>query len=154
MKLPHFVLGGGSRLLPPTILFEDVWPAVAVHVADAHAVRETIVFPIGRDRVELPRLRRIVFRNFCVTKLTAGVEDKLRPAVARDVGEGGRFIVDCRECQMALPRLLLTLRIFEPIRFFAGKADDEDISPAVAVDVVREREEVFGVAVDIERLGV
>ena len=37
---------------------------------------------------------------------------------------------------------LLVLRVLKPPRFLAGKTDDDDVRPAVAVDVTGESKEV------------
>ena len=55
---------------------------------------------------------------------------------------------------MPLPRLVLALRVFKPRRLLAGEADYEDVGPAVVVEVVGERDEVGGIALGVDFLGL
>src|SRR5580658_3258167 len=48
---------------------------------------------------------------------------------------------------MPAPTAFLVPRIFVPISFFAGKTDNDNIRPAVAVDVESKRQEILGVLV-------
>ena len=53
---------------------------------------------------------------------------------------------------MARPWPLPPLRVFEPRRILAGEAVDEDVVPAVGVEVMAPAEEVVGVPARVERL--
>src|SRR5437660_9862276 len=66
---------------------------------------------------------------------------------------GWRFVIGDLQDQVALPVLVLALGVFVPGGVFAGEADDEDVSPAVAVEVVGEGEEILGIPVRIVGLG-
>ena len=56
VKRPNRIARQRSRLLPPTILLQQVEPPVSVHVANAHAVSKLAILVVGRDRMKLPRL--------------------------------------------------------------------------------------------------
>src|SRR5207247_289787 len=73
--------------------------------------------------------------------------DNLRFAVARQVSEGRRFVVGYVQDIVANPMALLTLWIFVPRRFLARKTHDQDVRPAILVEIVSEREEIVGVGV-------
>src|SRR5688572_11642673 len=55
---------------------------------------------------------------------------------------------------MSRPRTILPLRILVPERFLTGEADDENVRPLIAVEIVRPGEKVVGVSVDVERVTV
>lgn len=82
--------------------------------------------------------------------------------MSANVGERGRLVVDLRQDEVPLPggSLVGTLArgrraagVLEPRGVVARKAVDEDVVPAVGVEVVGEREEVVGVAEGVEGLG-
>jgi hypothetical protein len=75
------------------------------------------------------------------------VEDQIGLSVAGDVGERGRLIADAFEDVVLLPVVLPVgiAGVLVPICVGAGEADDEDIGPAVVVEVVNEGEEVLRV---------
>src|SRR5688572_662636 len=52
---------------------------------------------------------------------------------------------------MTLPVARLSLRVLEPPRVLAREADDDNVLPAILVDVVREGEKVVRVIGDVER---
>src|SRR5688572_27759705 len=54
---------------------------------------------------------------------------------------------------MSRPIPRFALRVLEPPCVLAGEADNDDVLPAVLVDIVREGEEVIRVVGNIERLG-
>ena len=74
------------------------------------------------------------------------MEDQLGLAVAGEVGELRGFVVDDRVGKVPLPILAtFALRVEVPVRLGAGEPDDEDVGPLIAVEVVREGEEVLRV---------
>ena len=93
VKRPDRIARERGGLFPPAVLLEQVLPAVAVHVAHAHAVREVAVFVVRRNRMERPRLRRVVPVRLGVAVLPLGDADQLRLPVAGEVGERRRFVV-------------------------------------------------------------
>ena len=46
VELPHRIAGQRFRLFPPAVLFHQVLAAIAIHVAHAHPVRESLVFVV------------------------------------------------------------------------------------------------------------
>ena len=48
---------------------------------------------------------------------------------------------------MLFPVFVATLRIFIPGRLFAWEADDQDIVPAVLIEIVSEGEEIIGILI-------
>src|SRR4051794_15019520 len=126
MEFPEFFLRASFGLFPPAVLFQQVHAAVVVDVPNAHAVSESLVRALRRDRVKFPLLRRIIFWDLGVSKLPARRADEIRHTVARDVGECRRLVVDHGQHDMALPWARLVMWIVEPPRLFAGEANDDD----------------------------
>ncbi len=140
-------------LLPPPLLLEKVGPAVAVHVAHAEAVGELPASDVLRDRVEGPRLPRLVRVHRGVAEAVVVLADEIGLAVAGDVREGGRLVVHAAEGDVLVPVARVRLaRVLVPASRLPGKPDHEDVRPAVPVDVVGEREKVVGVALHLEGL--
>ena len=101
-----------------------------------------------------PRHRRIVLLDGGVAEEAPNGADDLGHAVAGHVGPGGRLVIDPFEHDVALPKLRRFLPwILKPGSLLARKPVDDDIDAAVAIDIVREREEIVGVAVWVEGLG-
>src|SRR2546423_4585656 len=97
--------------------------------------------------MKCPRLSRIAPVSLRVSQIAARIENDLRFAVAGQIAPGGRFVVDNIEDFMTHPMFSavvghLALRVFVPGSVFSGKTVDQDISPAVLVEVVGEGEEV------------
>jgi hypothetical protein len=81
--------------------------------------------------------------------------DEVGHAVAVDVDEGRRLAAHLLEDVVALPDRIARERrprVARPPRALAGEADEEDVEPAVLVEVVGEGEEVVGVLVRVERV--
>ena len=153
---------GGHRggLFPPSAGHEEIGPAVAVDVADAKAV---LILPPGLllgAGGEGPALGARLLRRGGKPENAAGVEDELRLAVAGDVEEIRGLVVDDRMDEVLGPSPLGGLHgggvaagVFEPSHLLAGPLVDEDVEPAVAVDVADAGHEVVGVLVGVEILG-
>ena len=72
--------------------------------------------------------------------------EELRLAVTIDVDEVGRLAVGDVEDVMPSPVAGLALRIFEDEGGLARQAVDQDVGPAIAIEVIGELDEVVGVA--------
>src|SRR5262245_18655358 len=118
------------RLFPPAIFFEDVHFAVAIHVADAHAVREISIAIVGRNRVPFPWLGGIGPIRFGVAVLALRNADQLGFPVAGQVDERWRFVIGLIENLVARPMAFLAFWIFVPRSVLAGKTDDQNVIPA------------------------
>ena len=149
MKFPCRVSGQGGRLLVPAILDQDVVATVAVDIAKAQTMRELLILLFhGRNPVKNPLLRRMrPIRRRGVADVVAHEADQLRLAVAQKVAEAGRFVIRGINHSMPRPEAFLVLGILVPIRLGAGETDNDNIRPAVAVDVEGESEEIFRVAI-------
>ena len=164
MELP--CAGGGEvlGLFIPTVGFEDVHAAVAVDVAGAVAVRileDLLVVLLGLfgDRVELRLAERVLPIDLRVAELAtmaalvvlrvldgiAGVAEELRLAVAVDVDELRGFTVGDVEDVMNGPGAGFALRVLVDEGGVTGEAEDQDVLPAVGVEVVGVGDEVVRV---------
>ena len=147
VKFPHRIARQRGRLLPPTGAFQQVGPAVPVDVTDAEAMRVLVVVVIGRNRVKLPNLRRVGGIGLGIAEESLGIAHQFRQSVAVDVFELRRFVVHHIKRQVPGPVAGLSPWVLEPESIFAGHADDEDVRPAVAVEVGGPGEEIVGVGV-------
>src|SRR5436190_5870678 len=82
-----------------------------------------------------------------ITDVPARTAQQVRLAILVDIGKPRGFVVDNIEDIMALPMSVAALWIFEPGRIFAWKTVHQNIGPAVAVEIIGEDEEVFGVGI-------
>ena len=138
-RLAGLLLGG---MLPPAVLFENVDQPVAVDIARADAVRETLVIALRRDRMKDPRfvgLGRIVGR---IAHVPGDVVDQLRPAVAVDIDPDGRFVADILQGQMLLPGTSAAPGFSYQKASVPGNGSIKDIRQAVAVEIAGVGEEV------------
>src|SRR5439155_5279661 len=76
-----------------------------------------------------------------------GTANNLRFAVPGEVGESRRFVVRHVEDDVLLPMAVAALGILVPSGNFTGKPEDENVVPAVLVEIVGEGEEIVGVSV-------
>src|SRR6266545_8328890 len=95
----------------------------------------------------LPRPARIIPARLRVAVGTFRAADNLRFAVTGDVGEGWRFVVRYVQRDMLLPVAFAALRVFIPGGDFAGKTENQDVVPALLIEIVGEREKVDRVGV-------
>ena len=147
MLLPRGIARQRCGLLPHAAGFDDVRLAVASHIAHAKAVRELRPVASWRDEMKLPRQRRVVRHLRGVAKVTARVANDVRFPVAIDVRKRRRFVVHLIVNDVPLPRTFLTLRILKPRRLLAGEAIDQNIRPAVRVEIAHKGEEIVRVSV-------
>src|SRR5207248_293549 len=68
-------------------------------------------------------------------------------SIAGKIGKRRRLIIGYIEDDMLFPVSVAALGIFIPGRLFAWKADDQDIVPAVFIEIVSEREEIIGILI-------
>src|SRR5690606_1761335 len=73
-------------------------------------------------------------------------EDHARLAVAQQVGEDRCFIAGAAAGEMLFPVSGLALGVLVPMERLAWKADDDDVGPAVLVDVPSEVGEAVAVS--------
>lgn len=165
VELPVGVLRGVGGLLVPAIRFKDVDTPIAVDVAGAVAVRVPEDFLViglvpRRDRTEAGLAERVLPIDLGVAELTAmtalvvlrvlhaiaRVAEELRLAVAIDVDELRGFTVGDIEDIMNCPGAGFALRVLVDEGGVAGETEDQDVLPAVGVEVVGVGDEVIGVA--------
>ena len=165
VELPR--AGGGEvlGLFVPAVGFEDIHAAIAVNVTRAVAVRVLVDFPVVLlgllgDRVELRLAERVGPIDLGVAELSAmtaivvlrvllqiaGVAEELRLAVAVDVDELRGFAVGDVEDIMNGPGAGFALRVFVDEGRVAREAEDQDVRPAVAIEIVGVGDKVVGVA--------
>ena len=142
VELPHRVANERRGLLEPAAATEQVHAPVAVHIADAEAVGEFAPLAVLADGREDPLRCDVLPVGFGVAEVALVVADNLRLPVAIKVRERRRLVVHLVEDLMPRPVLLLALRVEVEKRGRAGQAVGEHVIPAIAVEVVDEREEV------------
>ena len=143
--LPLRVAGQAGWLLPPAVLPQHVGSAVAVDIADAEPMREAGADARGRQRVPLPALLRVLPVDGRVAEAILELADQFGSAVAVQVREGRRFVVDAVEHDVGGPAPLFAARVLVPRRLLAREADHQHVVPAVGIEVVHEGEEVVRV---------
>ena len=105
MPAPRLARLGMGRLLPPAAALDDVDSAVAVDVAAAQSVRETlIIISMGRDGMKGPGPIGLGGVVSGVAQAARFVVDQLGPAVAVDVGQHRRLVAHVFQGQVFLPR--------------------------------------------------
>ncbi len=144
---PDRVALEGCGLLPPAVLFEDIDAAIAVDIAAAQAVRVTLVAAFGCNRMKFPGRRRVLPVRLGVADVSLGAAEDFGLAVAGDVHETGRLVIQFIEDDMPLPMALAALGVFVPRDFLARVPIDEHVGPAVSIDIVGESQEAVGVGV-------
>src|SRR5690606_20997630 len=150
---PGLTLLQGGRLFPPAILVQHVQAPVSVHITDTQPVRELLPSAVLADGAEGPGAGRIAPVRLNVAVPATVNADDLGPTISGEVEPGGRLIVDTLEDKMPLPVPLTRLPgIAVPGRLLTREADDEDVVPAVVVEVVDVGEEIVRVPFRIERL--
>ena len=142
VKLPHRVANERRGLLEPAAATEQVHAPIPIHIPDAQAVGELAPLAILADGREDPLGGDVLPVGFGVAEVALVVADNLRLPVAIKVRERRRLVVHLVEDLMPRPVLLLALRIEVKKCGRAGQAVGEHVIPAIAVEVVDEREEV------------
>src|SRR5262245_13018496 len=147
MKPPDRIASERCRLLPPPVLLEKIQTLVAVDIADTQAVGKVAVLVVWRNGMERPRLCRIGRIEIGITVLAFRDAHEFRLAVAGEIGKRRRFVVGVLEDLVTGPVAVLALRILEPGGVLPRKADDQDVLPAVLVEVERPGKEIVRVLV-------
>ena len=144
---PNGIVGEGLRLFPPGIFFDDVHASIAVDVANTKAMGETLIIALGCDGMEFPRSSRIFPICFGVSEVAAGATNDLGFVIAIDIGECRRFIINDVEDDMLLPMAFAAARIFIPGSILAGETVNQNVVPAVAIEIISEGKEVVGIRI-------
>ena len=134
-------------MFPPAIFFDDVHTAIAVYIADAKPMSETLVIPFGSNGMKFPGCGGVFPIGFGVAEVTAGTANDFGFAIAVDVSKGRGFVVHHVKNHVLLPVALAALRVFVPGSVLAGKSVGEDVEPAVVIEIVGEGEKVVRVGI-------
>ena len=94
-----------------------------------------------------PRFGRLTPIWLGVAVRTFGTAHDLGLTVARNVRKRGRFVVGYVQHIVACPVAFFALRILVPRRFLARKTENENIRPAITVEVVGEGKKIVRVGV-------
>src|SRR5258708_845079 len=105
-------------------------------------MREALPRSLRRTVMPHEFLACILRTEFRIAKVAARTDDDLRLPVSRDVREGRRLIVRDIHCDMLHPLPFLTLRILVPPTLLAWKTKDENVRPAIRIEVIGIGEEV------------
>src|SRR5262245_38322288 len=97
--------------------------------------------------MEFPRARWIRPIRFGIAVLALCYADQFGAAVACKIRERRRFVVGLVQDFMPRPMFLLALWIFKPGGVLAWETYNQDIVPAVFVEVVHPHEEVIRISV-------
>src|ERR1700722_6427155 len=148
MKLPLRITLQRRRLFVPAIFEQNVLATVAIDIAEAQTVRKPLILVLlRRNAVENPFLLRMPGIRSGITQIIAGNANQHRLPVSQEIAENGRFVVRRVNNRMTLPKALLVLRVLVPKRLLTGEPDDDDVRPAVAVDVRGKGEEILRVSI-------
>ena len=134
-------------LFIPAILLQEVKFSIAIHIADAHAMGEIAVVFIRGDRMPIPHFRRLLPIHGGIAVGSLGDADELRFSIARDVGEGWRFIIGLHEDKVPRPGRIRPLGILTPFGRPSGKSNEEHILESITVEVVRKREKIIRIGI-------
>src|SRR5262249_55693639 len=125
--------------LPPAVGYEDVVDTVFVNVADAEAVVEVddLYIAWSGDMRCFPLHERIGLRAGDCQAIGAIAKHEAPLAVAIAIEIQRAFVVGDGHNDVLLPGLLRGIAgILEPPGLFAGEIDDDQVLPAVAIDVL------------------
>src|SRR6266568_7755242 len=145
MFFPNRIVGQRRGLFPPAVLLKEVNASVAVDVAVAQSVRKPLPFAFGRDGMELPRRPWVLPVRLCIPTVAARATNHLRFAVPGHICKAGRLVIKFTEDDMALPMSVAAFGVFIPSRLLAWEPIDQNIHPAIAVEVIDKTEEVVRV---------
>src|SRR5260221_1200053 len=101
----------------------------------------------GSDRMKFPGPIRAFPIRFGIADITARATKNFGFAIPGDVHKSRRFIVHHIEDDMPLPMSLAALWIFVPRRILSWKTVNQDVGPAVAVEIVGKLEKIIGIGV-------
>src|SRR2546427_6501261 len=147
MPNPNRVSGQPSRLFPPGVFLKKIDLAIAIHITAPNTMSEPLPISFRCDRVKGPGRSRILPVGGGVTDISAGTAKNVGLAIAIDVRKPRRLIVEHIENDMSLPMSFAALRVFVPRCLFTWKAISQNISPTVAIEIIREHEEAFRIGV-------
>src|SRR5438552_2984117 len=82
-----------------------------------------------------------------ITDVTTRAAEDLGFAVAIEVDEPGRLIIEHVENDVPLPMTLAAFGVFVPGSFLAGKSVDQNIGPSIRIEIIRERKKTFRVGI-------
>ena len=99
------------------------------------------------NRMKCPWGARVLPIGGGVADISAGTTHNVGLAIACDVGKSRRLIVEHIKNDMSLPMSFAALRVFVPRCLFTWKAISQNISPTVAIEIIREHEEAFRIGV-------
>ena len=102
--------------------------------------------------MECPLLSRIAPIRGHVTEPVPGLTDELGFPIPSQIKKSRRLIVHDVEHTVSRPVAGLLAGIAKPGGIFAGETHDQDILPAVPIEVVDEGKEVVGVLAHVERV--
>src|SRR5262249_44486438 len=147
-------------LLPPTLRANHIESAIAIDVADAQAMRK----PKGpgdllarrarnTDGMHLPGLgwifagRKPRHLPFMVLAFGLSTHDQDAFAVLEKINIERRFVTSAVPNHMFFPIAALATRVLVPMTRSSREADDDQIGPAVSVDVLGPTSETLAIDV-------
>ena len=93
--------------------------------------------------MKLPWLGRLAPVRLGIAVKPFRTTDQLRFAIPVDVGECGRLVVRLVEHHMLRPKDFAALRVFIPGRFLTGKTNDQNVIPAIAIEIISKSKEII-----------
>src|SRR6266478_3153584 len=147
MPNPNRVSGQPSRLFPPGVFLKKIDLAIAIHITAPNTMSEPLPISFRCDRVKGPGRSRILPVGGGVTDISAGTAKNVGLAIAIDVRKPRRLVVNNIKNNMLLPMSFAALGVFIPGGLFSRKAVNQNISPAVAIEIIGEHEEAFRIGV-------
>src|SRR2546423_5094620 len=85
--------------------------------------------------------------RLAIANMPARTTENLRLTIPSSIGESRRFIIDDVKNVMALPVTFSAFGIFVPGSIQPRKAINQNIRPAISVEVIRERQKVIRVGI-------
>src|SRR6266850_5604398 len=147
VMFPLRVTGQRCRLFPPAIFIENVCPSIPIYVAGSDPVGVALPAALRRYRMELPWQTRIFPIGSRISHEASRAAEDIRPPIPIDIHEVGRFIIHYIQNEMPLPMSLAAFRIFIPGCVLAWKSIDENVVPAIAVEIIGEDDKCFGIGI-------
>src|ERR1700741_1936794 len=125
MKFPNRITHETGRLFPPSICFQDVWPAITIDIPNAQPVGKDAVVHIGRNWMENPRLCGIggVGASPAEPSICRDVH-QFWNAIAVDVNKSRGFVTHLVDHLMLRPQSSHISWILKPGGIQAGKIND------------------------------
>src|SRR5579871_6555907 len=136
------------RLLPPAARADYIPPAIGVHIADSQTVREAagpgdFFARLARftDGMAFPRLVHVFARckpahlSLVLFALRLGAHHQDGFAVAEQVPKLRRFVTRAVPEEVLFPVPGFALRILIPMTGIPRPADDDEVRPAIVIDI-------------------